>query len=561
MKTSVINKFLAFSSDSSSVPQIIIMASLCDFLNGKKILKERLNTDIREDVDYLAEQNDEFAKVKSFDEKWNLFSSSSFENLYKKMKEESFIGRDSDEPDMDIVELINTKFCYRFRFIEFMTKKNFSNVIVKWLKTDQHAKIAFCPYNNLVDVESGLSDVFKLYQSEVNALKLMAKQIILICNGKKFESEAQVFDFDVFQNHESKYDVGFSFPSLNIKVGRLMSDTLDKCIIKKMMSNVTGKFCVITTTGFAFGMGKQAAFRKEIIDSNRLKAVVGLPSGMISSAGVSCLALFFDVYDKSQDSVMIMDLSGEQCKDLKNSGRNIFEFNEYACKALDSGLAYVESPIAKKVRIEEIIKNDYRLDPSIYVVSEEYEKTQEQILKGTVKLCDVVDFCRVTPSKGEEEGDEYYEVSASDIDSTGFVKQPTKQILLSKKEGREKNCLRKDDIIFAIKGSVGKVGLVTEEHDNWLLNQSFVILRRKNNDWPIEFIFRQLKSNAMKQYILSRATGTIIPSLTMSVLKNIPLVEPSDEEVQKQLQKHQRQIEIAKQMEALQKEQFELDNF
>lgn len=187
MKTSVINKFLAFSSDVSGVLHIIIMASLCDFLNGKKILKERLNTGIREDVDYLSEQYDEFAKVKSFDEKLNLFSSSSFENLYQKMKEESFIRRDSDEPDMDIVELINTKFSNRYRIIEFMTKKNFSSVIVKWLKTDQHAKIAFCPFNNLVDVESGLSDVFKLYQSEVYALKLMAKQIILICNGKKFE--------------------------------------------------------------------------------------------------------------------------------------------------------------------------------------------------------------------------------------------------------------------------------------------------------------------------------------------------------------------------------------
>ena len=66
MKTSVINKFLAFSSDVSGVLHIIIMASLCDFLNGKKILKERLNTGIREDVDYLSEQYDEFAKVIQF---------------------------------------------------------------------------------------------------------------------------------------------------------------------------------------------------------------------------------------------------------------------------------------------------------------------------------------------------------------------------------------------------------------------------------------------------------------------------------------------------------------
>ena len=431
MKTSVINKFLAFSSDSSSVPQIIIMASLCDFLNGKKILKERLNTDIREDVDYLAEQNDEFAKVKSFDEKWNLFSSSLFENFYKKMKEESFIGRDNDEPDMDIVDLINTKLSARFRVIEFMTKKNFSSVIVKWLKTNEHSKTAFCPYNNLVDVEVGLSDAFKVCESEVYALKLMAKQIILICSSKQFNSEPLVCDFEDFKNHESKYDVGFSFPSLNLRIGRSITDTLDKCIIEKMMSTVRGKFCVITTTGLAFGMGKQAIFRKNIVDSKRLKAVVGLPSGMLPTSGVSCLALFFDAHSESQDSIMIMDLSSEQCKDLKNSGRNLFEFNEYACKALDSGLTCVESSIAKKVSIEEIIQNDYRLDPSIYVISEENDKNREQILKGTVKLGDIVDFCRVTPSKGEAEGEEYYEVSASDIDSTGFVKHPTKQILLS----------------------------------------------------------------------------------------------------------------------------------
>ena len=125
----------------------------------------------------------------------------------------------------------------------------------------------------------------------------------------------------------------------------------------------------------------------------------------------------------------------------------------------------------------------------------------------------------------------------------------------------KRNLLKKGDIIFAIKGSVGKVGLVAEEHSNWLLNQSFVILRVKNKNWPVEYVFRQLKSSAMKYYIQSMTIGSVIPSLAMSDLKNIPLVSPEKEKVEDQRIKHERQLEITLQLKQLQTELEQLNDF
>ena len=65
----------------------------------------------------------------------------------------------------------------------------------------------------------------------------------------------------------------------------------------------------------------------------------------------------------------------------------------------------------------------------------------------------------------------------------------------------------------------------------------------------------------MKLYIQSKTIGSVISSLTIDALKNLPLVSPTEERVKEQLIKHERQLEIIQNIDKLKKELNDLNNF
>ncbi len=65
----------------------------------------------------------------------------------------------------------------------------------------------------------------------------------------------------------------------------------------------------------------------------------------------------------------------------------------------------------------------------------------------------------------------------------------------------------------------------------------------------------------MKNYIQSKTTGSVIPSLTMAELRELPLIAPTPHLVEKQKFRHERQIKLVKQIRELQKELAEFNDF
>jgi hypothetical protein len=65
----------------------------------------------------------------------------------------------------------------------------------------------------------------------------------------------------------------------------------------------------------------------------------------------------------------------------------------------------------------------------------------------------------------------------------------------------------------------------------------------------------------MRLYVQSKTIGSIIPSLTIAELKDLPLIAPTGELIEEQKRKHERQMEIAATIAELQKELGELNNF
>ncbi len=564
MKYNVLNKALnkaKISGDNTNLADIMACSSLCDFIKNEELLKNRLSDSLKEDLIFLVKNYEQFSDLRDdVQEIVETYDPRNTDLFYRHLKEEAFISKDDDSEDVDILEIVSSRMLSSKDSYDFFSKKKISAVISSWLTEDKSGLTCFCPFNSMLDIEDELSLRDSINITGFIPNNVIAKRIYLCCKGNKVGS-CLLLSPERINEVAGSYDVGFSFPPLLMRL-KGTADTLEIKLIEDMLKRISGKFCVITFSGLTNSGAKgYPDFRKKLLNSGKLFAVAELPGGFVPYSGVTCTALFFDCNQKENSHISFVDISRSECKDTKNSGRTQFEFNDYAVESLKKCLSNGKSELIEKISIDDISKNDFILTPSRYVLPKEVREARNKILEGDTKLSDVVEFYRTLTTKSEDQGEPYFEVSASDINQMGVIETPSKQILQTEDNVAKRNLLKKGDIIFAIKGSVGKVGLVAEEHSNWLLNQSFVILRVKNKNWPVEYVFRQLKSSAMKYYIQSMTIGSVIPSLAMSDLKNIPLVSPEKEKVEDQRIKHERQLEITLQLKQLQTELEQLNDF
>ena len=535
----------------TDVYSIIALASLCDFAFKHRMIAQLMPNSFSEDLKYFSENFEEFKVLKDSLQDFEIFSSNENDLFYRELKKQSLKNEDDPRENMSVIELLNSK-SYREQDNYLLAENVLSPVIADWISGGKTGLKIYCPFNSMLNVESSLPRDNQIISPCTSEKLKLARTLHLICNGMKVP-ELPVMQFEEIKGNQESFDAGFTFPPLD--------KDIQEQIIENMVYSITGRFCVIVSLGFTFRLGNTAKIRNEVLDTRRLQAVAELPTGFLPNSSISCAALFFAPKTDFQDSVMFINLSGGEFRDRERSSRMFTVLNNPAVEILKSGLAGTEYELCKKVSYSEIESGGNVITPSRYVLSAEVQSSQEQILKGSTRLSEIVDFVRVQVGRKENEGELYYEVTAGDINPAGLVEQPERAIHLSKDNPALKSQLRQNDLIFAIKGSVGKVGLITGTPNNWVVNQSFVILRLKNKDWPVEFVFRQLKSNAMKNYIQSKTTGSVIPSLTMAELRELPLIAPTPHLVEKQKFRHERQIKLVKQIRELQKELAEFNEF
>ena len=553
MKNSVLSQAMNSlrTNGMTDVYSIIALASLCDFAFKHRMIAQLMPNSFSEDLKYFYENFEEFKVLKDSLQDFEIFSSNENDLFYRELKKQSLKNEDDPRENMSVIELLNSK-SYREQDNYLLAENVLSPVIADWISGGKTGLKIYCPFNSMLNVESSLPRDNQIISPCTSEKLKLARTLHLICNGMKVP-ELPVMQFEEIKGNQESFDAGFTFPPLD--------KDMQEQIIENMVYSITGRFCVIVSLGFTFRLGNTAKIRNEVLDTRRLQAVAELPAGFLPNSGISCAALFFAPKTDFQDSVMFINLSGGEFRDRERSSRMFTVLNSPAVEILKSGLAGTEYELCKKVSYSEIESGGNVITPSRYVLSAEVQSSQEQILKGSTRLSEIVDFVRVQVGRKENEGELYYEVTAGDINPAGLVEQPERAIHLSKDNPALKSQLRQNDLIFAIKGSVGKVGLITGTPSNWVVNQSFVILRLKNKDWPVEFVFRQLKSNAMKNYIQSKTTGSVIPSLTMAELRELPLIAPTPHLIEKQKFRHERQIKLVKQIRELQKELAEFNDF
>lgn len=562
MKNSNINYFFSVSSEyrfdvEETISKLLLLENLLKL--GK--LKEREKTTAYDDVCFLYKYY-KLTVPNGFG--FNSKSSEESERIYADFKLKLLQEQDSASDDLEeeLITIFNKNRNFNFfLFNEFTVVKT----LVHWIKGKNPKGTAYCPFNNIINAEAELSkdEISVDAPSFGDNCEFLIKALIymLIGNVKNVRNFFTSFEEQIKSHNSTKegaeYGFGFSCLPMGFKVGPTKR-FVDAMFVEDMLNSVNGRFAVIVPMRLSIGgLRQELELREKISDSGRLKAVISLPAGFLVGTAIYTQALVFDADNSQHESVSFLDLRDREYIEAGKSGRKLVNLNLKARAEIENVLADKESTSSIKVSLSEIKNNENSLDIGRYIAARESAKSLDGI--ETVNLEDVVEIYRAQASVKDSDGDNYYEISASDINPLGIIETPKKEIVLKKDNRALKNLVHKGDIVLAIKGSTGKVGLVESEHDNWLAGQSFVIIRLKDKAWTSEFLFWQLNSKRIKKQLGLLSTGGFIQLLKISDVKGLKLIPPTTEIFQKVHDANLRRTEILQKIKDLQAELASLD--
>ena len=375
-----------------------------------------------------------------------------------------------------------------------------------------------------------------------DALSLMSKNRFEVSYSNALDKPA----YTTPENELKIFDQGVSFSPMGITVPKYISDnidTYDRFIIptKKVESaNILHliKQCretviVSVTEGFLYST-MEKDLREHLVDNGMLKAVISLPSGIWTGTAVKTSLLLIEPNGNNQ-SVRFIDVSGKEF--IRKTTKRLLSLRN-----VDIILEYLTSDeqltCATTVSALTIKEQEYSLNAGRYLLDPE-EKTVNKILEEaeTVTLDSIVRFERGLSVKPDEGDYTVLEVGASELNDIGDISIPTKEAYISESE-RAKNqtgFLQPNDIIFILKGSAGKLGIVPEDvpvtgDGCWMVNRSAIIIRTTSEKVNPKVLYAYLKSDIGQTQIMQLIKGATIPNISLKELKKIPVIVPSLEE-------------------------------
>ena len=385
-----------------------------------------------------------------------------------------------------------------------------------------------------------------------------------------------------FNENYKETEVSFSAPPLGLKVrdgffyienflpfneddeSKLIKDLHSKFIYLSHL-NTKNTTIAITNQGTLWTKNNGINyFRKLIIENNWLEAVIKLPSNIMSHTAIPMALLILKKHRATKDKIQFIDFSDCKKDDSAKRGSLVIPDEEInsLIKLYKNKKA---SSISISVTTDQIRVNDYELNSSRYIISEEDKKFFE-ILKSrdSLPLDSLVNFVRSIPIPSIKDNDsssagEINEVILSDINQVGEITSTTKKTKVSKEFLSKSNIpfVKKGDLIISIKGSLGKIGTIASDLPNTIPGTSLCILRpREKSVINPEYILQYLRSEIGQKMFFNYGRGDFIAFLSINDLKNLNIPIPSLEEqkIAKKILKRSRDL-----VDSIQKMQEELD--
>jgi type I restriction enzyme M protein len=286
----------------------------------------------------------------------------------------------------------------------------------------------------------------------------------------------------------------------------------------RVISHIAAQTKEKAIVGFPESFANQQSlskFRANYVANGWVSKVIRLPGNLLNNTALPCLLFVFDFANKS-DEILMVDASEIYTKHKRN---NILTQEE-----ITAILALCEAPSEKhefwcKASIDDLSANNYNLDPRRYVVSaSECEYMAKFKDYEACRLGDLVEIIRPQQVNGQEnEGETWSEVLCNDIPDFGYMDsvERTKHLTNKELDKAKRYKIFNKDILLSVRGTIGKVAIVSEAEDKqWYPSQSLVILRPNQQRIVPEYLYLYMKSTLFNTVIDKRAIGSVIRNLS-----------------------------------------------
>lgn len=333
-------------------------------------------------------------------------------------------------------------------------------------------------------------------------------------------------------------------------------DSINDIEARKIMTAhqlCTDKTYAVASPAIGFSGSKDLQlFRQELIKKNWLDAIVELPPGAHPGTNIGGLLLVLDHNRKANEKIAI--ISGKRLLP-KGKNKGTIEWDLQAMKELASLLKdRKESEICKLVERIEIEENGYKLQTSRYLKTEKDTAIEAYLdTRNTIQLGDIAEIKRPLASLGKkvDEGILLREATLSDINDSGLIEQGSKVIQIPEAviaKSREQ-LLNEGDVLLSIKGSVGKASAVGKLEEQTVPGQAFCVVKlRANAPLSATALVQYLRSEIGQFLFQKRAQGTGVTFIPMGEVKNLPVVVPNKEEVERSEQISATCLELSKKL-------------
>lgn len=151
----------------------------------------------------------------------------------------------------------------------------------------------------------------------------------------------------------------------------------------------TGKGAIILPHGVLFRGGAEAEIRKNLLMRKYIKGIIGLPANLFYGTGIpACIIVIDKEQDPKRDFVFFIDASKGYVKDGNKNRLREQDIH----KIVDVFTKFTEfDKYSRRVRYEEIEKNEYNLNIPRYIDTSEPEDLQDIAghLKGGIPIRDI----------------------------------------------------------------------------------------------------------------------------------------------------------------------------
>ena len=287
---------------------------------------------------------------------------------------------------------------------------------------------------------------------------------------------------------------------------------------------IDGRLIALVPEGFLFQGGRRAEFRKYLINNYSLRAIVSLPERALSFTNIKSSVIVIDKTKLFQKVVCMEEISSASFGHSGNEKINHTEIKKVFNKI--SEYLNGQSNVKEENTIKVISQSDLRenLSVSSYLATQSFDIQSVAPMEKVSAVCCEIRKGRAIRLKkgGENKVLGPASIRALIVDNSSF--DQTSEIPENAIYAQEN-----DIVINGIGNYLGAAAIVRDKRI--AISQHVYVLTPNSNFVDAEYLAIALNNSVVQEQIKQVATGTVMPSIRISFLKEIfvPLI-PLDQQ-------------------------------